>query len=291
MLNPRLATTVDRPVVAQSPVGPARAAANWASVSLADLAPALGTTVAADPRLAEATFSVRRLKAGETLYRAGDKFDAIYAVRSGFFKTVCVEPAGAEVVLAFPMGGDLVGLDGLDPGRYTADVVALDTSHVAVLPFARLVQLGREHRSIERLLYALFSRELVRDHGMIWLLGTLNAEARVAAFLLDLSERFGRLGYSRASFALRMTRQELGAYLGIKLETVSRTLSAFAAAGLIAVDRRMVILRDLAGLRRIVEPQDEDSNQPARNAGTASVPCAPGRSPVAAVSRTAPALA
>jgi CRP/FNR family transcriptional regulator len=290
MLNSPIAATNARPVVAPAPAGQAQAAANWASVSLADLAPALGTTVAADPRFAEVTFSVRRLKAGETLYRAGDRFDAIYAVRSGFFKTVCVEPAGSEVVLAFPMGGDLVGLDGLDPGRYTADVVALDTSHVAVLPFARLVQLGREHRSIERLLYAFFSRELVRDHGMIWLLGTLSAEARVAAFLLDLSERFGRLGYSRASFALRMTRQELGSYLGIKLETVSRTLSAFAAAGLIAVDRRMLILRDLAGLRRVVEPQDEDSHRPVRNAGPAMMPGAPARPRVAAVSRTAPAL-
>ena len=290
MLNPRSATTEDRPFVAGPPLGQAQAAANWASVSLADLAPGLGLTVAADPRFAEVTFSVRRLKAGETLYRAGDKFDAIYAVRSGFFKTVCVEPAGSDVVLAFPMGGDLVGLDGLDSGRYTADVVALDTSHVAVLPFARLVQLGREHPSIERLLYAFFSRELVRDRGMIWLLGTLNAEARVAAFLLDLSERFGRLGYSRTSFALRMTRQEQGSYLGIKLETVSRTLSAFAAAGLIAVDRRMLVLRDLAGLRRIVGPRDADSRGSARSAGPASVPCAPARSRVAAVSRAAPAL-
>jgi CRP/FNR family transcriptional regulator, anaerobic regulatory protein len=290
MLNPRTATIADRPLVAGPPLEQAQAAANWASVSLADLAPGLGLTVAADPRFAEITFSVRRLKAGETLYRAGDRFDAIYAVRSGFFKTVCVEPAGSEVVLAFPMGGDLVGLDGLDPGRYTADVVALDTCHVAVLPFARLVQLGREHPAIERLLYALFSRELVRDHGMIRLLGTLNAEARVAAFLLDLSERFGHLGYSRASFALRMTRQELGSYLGIKLETVSRTLSAFAVAGLIAVDRRMLILRDLAGLRRIVEPRDEGSRRPARNAGRATVPCTPAQSRVAAFSQAAPAL-
>jgi CRP/FNR family transcriptional regulator len=273
MLNANAATLEALPVPA-----------NWATVSLADLAPAFGTTIAADTPLAGVTFSVRRVKAGETLYRAGDKFDAIYAVRSGFFKTVSVEPGGAEVVLAFPMGGDLVGLDGLDSGRYPADVVALDTSHVAVLSFARLVQLGREHPPIERLLYTLFSRELVRDHGMIWLLGTLGAEARVAAFLLDLSERFGRLGYSRASFALRMTRQELGSYLGIKLETVSRTLSAFAAAGLIEVDRRLVALRDPAGLRRVVEPRDENSRR------LAQLPCPAAKSRVAAASRTAPAL-
>lgn len=255
---------------AAAPVGPAPAAANWASVSLADLAPALGATTAADSPLGGVAFPVRRLRAGETLVRAGDRFDAVYAVRSGFLKTVCVEPGGTEVVLAFPMAGDLVGLDGLDPGRYTADVVALDTSHIVVLPFARLAQLGREHPAIERLLYTVFSRELVREHGMLWVLGTLNAEARVAACLLDLSERYARLGYSRTSFALRMTRQELGSYLGIKLETVSRTLSAFAAAGLITVDRRMVTLRDLDGLRHIVKPQEE-SGKPVANARPASL--------------------
>src|ERR1700752_2508941 len=89
---------------------------------------------------------------------------------------------------------------------------------------------------------------------MFWLLGTLSAEARLASFLLDLSERFGRLGYSRTAFALRATRQEIGSYLGLKLETVSRTLSAFAAAGLVDIDRRKVVLRDAIGLRRIIDP-------------------------------------
>ena len=236
----------------------ARADSHWTSVSLSDLAATLGATVSAERDLADVTFPVRRFKPGETLHRAGDKFSAIYVIRSGFFKTVSVDASGAELVLAFPMGGDVIGLDGLDPGQYIADVVALDTSHVAVVPFARLAHLGREHPCVARLLYSVFSRELVRNHGMVWLLGTLSAEARLAVFLLDLSERFGRLGYSRASFALRMTRQEMGSYLGIKLETVSRTFSAFAAAGLIAVHRKAVTLRDLAGLRRIVEPQADD---------------------------------
>lgn len=245
--------THDEPVAQPSVTGSSPAAENWASVSLVDLAATLGATLPPDPRLAEITFPVRRLKQGETLCRAGDEFDAIYVIRSGFFKTMCVDENGTEVVLAFPMGGDVIGLDGLDQGRYATDVVALDTSHVAVASFARIARLGRDHPGIERLLYSAFSRELSREQGHIWLLGTLSAEARVATFLLDWSERLARLGYSRTSFALRMTRQEIGSYLGLKLETVSRTLSAFAGAGLLCVNRKVVTLRNLAGLRRIVE--------------------------------------
>jgi CRP/FNR family transcriptional regulator len=221
---------------------------------------------------------VRSLKAGETLHRAGDRFEAIYVVRSGFLKTVSVDRTGVEQVLAFPMGGDAIGLDGLDTERYASDVVALDLTHVAVIPFTRIARLGHDHPCVERLLYAAFSRELIRERNMIWLLGTLHAEARLATFLLELSERFGRLGYSRNAFALRMSREEIGSYLGIKLETVSRAFSAFAAAGLMAVDRKEVTLLDLAGLARVVRPEPGAEPRPARQiqrtAATAARPLA-----------------
>jgi CRP/FNR family transcriptional regulator len=229
-------------------------AADWAKVRFADLAAMLGIALPDEHRFLDLTFPVRRVKAGEALHRAGDEFKAIYVVRSGFFKTVSIDTTGAELVLGFPMGGDVVGLDGVDSGHYLADVIALDISSVAMIPFAQLSQLAREHPCVEKLLYSLFSRELVHKHAMFWLLGTLSAEARVASFLLELSGRFHRLGYSRTSFALRATRQEIGSYLGLKLETVSRTLSAFAAAGLMNIDRRQVTLRDLDGLHRVVDP-------------------------------------
>jgi CRP/FNR family transcriptional regulator, anaerobic regulatory protein len=125
------------------------------------------------------------------------------------------------------------------------------------VPFDRIANLSRSIPGIERLLYTTFSRELARRQRVIRLLGMLSAEARVAAFLLDMSERFARLGCSRSSFVLRMTREEIGSYLGIKLETVSRTLSALASAGLITVDRREVTLKDTAGLRSILEQRAE----------------------------------
>ncbi len=234
--------------------------ADWAKIRFADLVAMLGISLPDEHRFVDVTFPVRRIKAGEALHRAGDGFKAIYVVRSGFFKTVSIDTTGAELVLGFPMGGDVVGLDGVDSGQYLADVIALDISSVAVIPFAQLSHLAREYPCVEKLLYSLFSRELVHKHAMFWLLGTLSAEARVASFLLELSERFHRLGYSRTSFALRATRQEIGSYLGLKLETVSRTFSAFAAHGLMDIDRRQVSLRDLAGLRRVVDPNaTEDS--------------------------------
>jgi CRP/FNR family transcriptional regulator len=250
--------------------------ADWASVKLDDLLGLLG--IAADHRFGDVTFPVRKVKTGETLHRAGDKFRALYVVRSGFFKTASVDASGAELVLAFPMTGDAIGVDGFDSGHYTTDVVALDISSVAVVPFAQLSELAREHPCIERLLYSLFSRELVNKQAMFWLLGTLSAEARLASFLLDLSDRFGRLGYSRSAFALRATRQEIGSYLGLKLETVSRTLSAFAAAGLVAVDRRQVTLLDVARLRHIVDPGAERAKESTVKPHIASASRRPARS-------------
>jgi CRP/FNR family transcriptional regulator len=241
-----------------------RAGADRLSMSLAELCALLGGAADGGRDVPEVRFPIRSLKAGEALHRAGDRFEAIYVVRSGFLKTVSVDRTGGEQVLAFPMGGDVIGLDGLDTERYASDVVALDASHVAVVSFARIARLGHDLPCVERLLYAAFSRELIRKRDMIWLLGTLHAEARLATFLLDLAERFGRLGYSRTSFALRMSREEIGSYLGIKLETVSRAFSAFAAAGLLAVDRKEVTLRDVAGLQRVVRPESGAEAQPVR---------------------------
>lgn len=287
-MSPATIKTVQRPAdpVAALP----HPCADRASVTLPELAVLLGGRIDPDREVPDIRFPVRQLKAGETLHRTGDRFDAIYVVRSGFLKTVSVDRTGAEQVLAFPMGGDVIGLEGLDAERYTSDVVALESSHVAVVSFARIARLGHEYPCIERLLYAAFSRELIRERNMIWLLGTLHAEARLATFLIDLSARFGRLGYSRASFALRMSREEIGSYLGIKLETVSRAFSAFAAAGLMAVDRKDVTLRDLPGLQRVVRPEAPAETRPVRSAPHAAARSVTARRPVFTNSVFAPAL-
>jgi len=230
-----------------------RVPTSWAAIKFADLAAGLGAAAPADPHSSEVEFTVRPVKPGEVLHRTGDKFDAIYIVRAGFFKVVRSDAAGNEQVLGFPMAGDAIGLDAIDLDRNTTDAIALDVSCVVVLPIARLASLASEDPGVERFLHRLCSREMKRNQIMIRLLGTLSADARVAAFLLQLSDRFGRLGYSRTSFQLRMTRQELASHLGLKHETVSRTFSAFAAAGLLDVDRRSITLRNIPALRGVVE--------------------------------------
>jgi CRP/FNR family transcriptional regulator len=204
--------------------------------------------------LARTVFALRRVREGEALVHAGDKFHSLYVVRSGCFKTVYTDYSGSEQVLAFPMCGDLMGADGIDSGHYSSTAVSLDTSEVVIVPLGGMARLVYECPSLESLLYRVLSRELVRVQNMAWTLGTLGAEGRVAAFLLGLSARLGALGYSRSSFNLRMTRQEIGSYLGLKLETVSRALSALHASGLVQVHQRSIDIVDAAGLRGVIDP-------------------------------------
>ena len=129
----------------------------------------------------------------------------------------------AEQVTGFQMAGEMLGLDGIGSGRYNGNAVALEDSEVCVLPFAMIEELGREVPAIQRNLHTVLSREIVRDHGVMMLLGSMSAEERLAAFLINLSRRFTARGYSSSDFYLRMTREEIGSYLGLKLETVSRS--------------------------------------------------------------------
>jgi CRP/FNR family transcriptional regulator len=225
-----------------------------ANISVRDLNRLLHIEYPDDAWLARTVFALRRVREGEALVYAGDKFHSLYVVRSGCFKTVYTDFSGSEQVLGFPMCGDLMGADGIDSGHYSSTAVSLDTSEVVIVPLASLAQLVVECPNLEAMLYRVLSRELVRVQNMAWTLGTLGAEGRVAAFLLGLSSRLGALGYSRCSFNLRMTRQEIGSYLGLKLETVSRALSALNAAGTIQVHQRSVDIIDAAALRGVIDP-------------------------------------
>ena len=225
-----------------------------ANVSVRDLTCLLHVDCPDEAWLARTAFALRRVREGESLVRAGDKFHSLYVVRSGCFKTVYTDFSGSEQVLGFPMSGDLMGADGIDSGHYSSTAISLDTSEVVIVPLASLARLVYECPRLEALLYRVLSRELVRVQNMAWTLGTLGAEGRVAAFLLTLSARLGALGYSRCSFNLRMTRQELGSYLGLKLETVSRALSALNTAGVIQVHQRSIDIVDAGALRGVIDP-------------------------------------
>ena len=191
-----------------------------------------------------------RVKRGRCLFHAGDKFSAIYSVRFGSFKTFTGDHEGRQQVTGFALAGDFLGFDGIGGDGYNLTAVALEDSEVLVLPFASLERAARDHVDLQHYLHVLMSREIVHDQGVMMLLGSLRAGARLAAFLLTLSRRFQRLGYSAADFNLRMTRADIASYLGLKIETVSRTLSLFAADGLIEVHDKHIRLVDLEGLDR-----------------------------------------
>jgi CRP/FNR family transcriptional regulator, anaerobic regulatory protein len=186
---------------------------------------------------------------GDYLYRCGAPFRSLYAIRSGFFKTQVLHEDGREQVTGFQMVGEIIGMDAISSDSHNCDAVALEESEVCELPFEQLEALGRKLPTLQRYLHKIMSREIVREHGIMLLLGSMRAEQRLAAFLLNLSQRFAARGYSPLVFQLRMTRQEIGNYLGMKLETVSRTLSQFQEAGLIKVRNKAVRILDMKGMQ------------------------------------------
>jgi len=194
----------------------------------------------------------RRVNRGDVLFRAGDTFQSLYAVRTGFFKTCVSSEDGRDQVTGFQMAGELLGLDGIGTDRHTCDSVALEDSQVCVIPYEQLEDLSREFSDLQRQFHKIMSREIVRDHGVMLLLGSMRAEERLAAFLLNLTQRLQARGFSSHSLILRMTREEIGSYLGLKLETVSRTFSKFQEEGLLEVRQRQIQVLDPAALKQLV---------------------------------------
>jgi CRP/FNR family transcriptional regulator len=197
----------------------------------------------------------RRIKRGQGLYRSGEAFEALYAIRSGFFKTDVLLQDGRDQVTGFQMTGEILGMDGISGETHTCNAIALEDSEVCVIPFAELERLSRNLHTLQRHFHKVMSREIVRDHGVMMLLGTMRAEERLAAFLLNLSQRFLARGYSATEFHLRMTREEIGSYLGLKLETVSRAFSHFQDAGYISVQQKHIHILDTHGLKHLIGHQ------------------------------------
>jgi CRP/FNR family transcriptional regulator len=199
----------------------------------------------------ELLFQHVQFKTGQRVHTIGQPFDTLYIVNSGFLKTVLIDEFGNEQVLSFPMKGDMLGVDGIHTRHYASEAVALSDCDLILMPFKKLTALGRIHVELENVMYGVMSRELVREQAMIGMLGALSAEARVARFLVTLADRFALMGYSSKLFNLRMTRHEIGSYLGLTLETVSRTLSAFNEIGLITVDQRTIGIKDADALKTL----------------------------------------
>lgn len=223
-----------------------------ANCNLRELCLPLGLSLNDIEKLEDLVATRRRVKRGESLFRAGDRFESLYAVRLGFLKSTVVSTDGREQVTGFHMAGELIGMDGIGSEQHSCDTVALEDTEVCVIPYDRLEDVAASVPVLRSHFHKVMSREIVREHGVMLLLGSMHAEERLATFLLNLSQRFEARGYSRTEFVLRMTRAEIGSFLGLKLETVSRILSRFAQDGLIEVNQKHVRIVNPDGLRSIV---------------------------------------
>jgi len=199
----------------------------------------------------------RKIKRGGSLFRNGEAFTSLYAIRTGFFKTCVATEEGRDQVTGFQMAGEIIGLDGIVNDHHSCDAVALEDAEVCVMPFDRIEEISREVNALQHHVHKIMSREIVREHGVMLLLGSMRAEERLAAFLLNLVQRLHARGFSQTELVLRMTREEIGSYLGLKLETVSRTFSKFVDDGIVEVKQRHVRILDAEALKRIVNSQQE----------------------------------
>jgi CRP/FNR family transcriptional regulator len=199
----------------------------------------------------------RKIPSGGRLFQLGERFSAVYAVWTGFFKTCMASKDGREQVTGFQMPGELIGLDGIGTRLHEVDAVALVDSQVCVIPYSVLESLALEVNSLQQQFHRIMSREIVRNQGVMLLLGSMHAEERVGAFLLNLTHRQRARGFSSSSIQLRMSREDIGSYLGLKLETVSRTFSKFQANGLLHVRHRQIEITDPMGLQHLVDGDRE----------------------------------
>jgi len=202
-------------------------------------------------RLDEIVKRPRPLQRSQRLYHPGDTFRSLYVVRSGSIKTYTTTSTGDQQVTGFHLPGELVGLDGVSTDEYSCSAEALETTSVCELPFLKLEILSGQIHGLQRQLHRLMSKEILADQQLLLQLGKMSAEARVAAFLLSISTRLHQRGFSETEFNLTMTRTDIGNYLGMAVETVSRQFTGFQEQNIIKASRKHIEIIDLESIRRI----------------------------------------
>ncbi|GMR21478.1 MAG: transcriptional regulator Anr [Gammaproteobacteria bacterium] len=195
------------------------------------------------------------VKKGEFLYRIGDTFSGLFAINAGSIKTSELARNGHVQITGFHLPGELLGMDAISSERHPCDAVALEATEVCEIPLDTLEELARKVPGLQRQLLRIMSSEILKEETLLMMLGKMSAEGRMAACLMSFYERFDRLGISSRKFRLTMSRQDIGDYLGLALETVSRLFSRFQDEGLIKVEGRHVELLDLDELWRLAGGQ------------------------------------
>lgn len=198
------------------------------------------------------------LQKGDYLYRANDPFDSVYAIRSGAVKAMTLSDNGEEQVTGFYLPGEVVGMDGIADNRYTNSVVALETASVCEIPFNRMEDLSLQIPNLQRHFFQLMSREITQDQQVITLLSKSSAEERIAALLLSISSRNSRRQLSANAFRLPMSRTDIGNYLGLRIETVSRIFTRLQKQDVITVDKKEIRIKNMEQLRNIANGDTEN---------------------------------
>lgn len=239
------------PFVPQSSVNLNALKASCANCSMHQLCLPLGLEDQEISRLDQIIGGRRRVAKDERLYKIGQPFKNLYAVRFGHFKTYQINARGEEQITGFHMAGELLGMDAISSDHHHCDAVALEDSEVCEVPFERLEDLFGHVPTLLRHFHRIMSTEITREQNVMLLLGNMRADQRFAAFLVNLSLRYSARGYSATNFQLRMSREEIGNYLGLTIESVSRLLSRFKKQGCIKVDKREVTIVDPVSLKAI----------------------------------------
>jgi CRP/FNR family transcriptional regulator len=201
----------------------------------------------------------RRVASGERLYQMDEPFKSLFAIRFGHFKTYQVNAAGGQQVTGFQMAGELLGMDAISSERHQCDAVALEDSEVCEIPFEALEGLFGQVPNLLRHFHRILSGEITREQNVMLLLGNMRAEQRFAVFLTNLAARYAARGLSATHFQLRMSREDIGNYLGLTIESISRLLARFRTLGLLAVTRREFTLLDAARLQALAAGTEQCS--------------------------------
>lgn len=206
-------------------------------------------------RLDEIIQRSKPLRKGEHIYREGDNFGTVYAVRSGAVKAYKITGDGKELVTGFYFPGELLGVDGISKNSHVVSAKALETSAICEIPFKRLEELSTKLPSLQRHFFRLMSQEITQDQELITLLSKNSADQRVAALLLSISTRSAKLKRSATAFRLPMSRTDIGNYLGLTVETVSRIFSRFQKSGLLEVENKEIRILDIDEIRTLAGVQ------------------------------------
>jgi CRP/FNR family transcriptional regulator len=218
---------------------PSRAQVACSRCALGELCLPRGLTADETERFEQIVHRSRPIQPGEHIFRSGDEFRSVAAVRTGCFKSYVIDHEGQEQVLGFHLPGEIIGLDAIHTGTHTANVVALDTSAICGLTFESVSSMARHMPELQSELFRVMSQ---RISELETIAGDLSADERIAIFLLSLSDRFSRRGYSEKEFILAMSRRDIASYLRLATETVSRVLARFQKSGIVSVDRKQVKL-------------------------------------------------